>query len=180
MKQTIIIFEGADRCGKTQIAHELSARLSIPYFKASNERDVYLNKKDYFIKHLQYADPRVVDVLKQTGQSLIMDRAYPSEWVYSKVMNRETDDRMLEKVDESFAELNAWIVVCHRSSYQGIVDDIDSNINEDVLKNLDNEYKNFLKFTKCKKMMLNVDDENLDREVNDVLFTLGEGGYKRR
>jgi len=174
-KQRIIILEGVDMSGKTEISHELSKRLDIPRFKASNEHDVFLNRSEnHFIKHLQYADPRVVDLLSQTKQSLIMDRAYPSEWVYSKVLGRETDDRMLEKIDQSFANLGAWIIICHRSSYASIVDDLDSSIDASVLDRLDNEYRRFLKFTKCKTMLLNVDDENLQREINDIMFVIGD------
>lgn len=179
-EQTIIILCGPDMCGKTNIGKELSHQFNVPYFKAKNEHETYLKQKDYFLQQLLHADPRVVDLLTQTGQSLIMDRGYPCEYVYSKVMGRKTDFQMIEKLDEAFAAINTWIIVCHRSSYNGIVDDIDSNINEAMLNKIDNEYKSFMKLTKCKKMLLNVDDENLEREVNDILFMLGKGTYKKR
>jgi len=168
--QTIVIFEGPDRCGKSQIAKELSRRTGISYFKASSEHSTYLgDKKDLFLKQLLHADPRMIDLLRQTKLSLIMDRAYPSEYVYSKVMNRPTDHDMLNIVDQEYASLGAVIVICYRETYKGIVDDIDPKINESVLDRLQAEYIEFAKTTKCDVMFLNVSDENLDREVNQIL-----------
>ena len=173
MNQRIVMMVGADMSGKTQIALELSRRTGIPYFKASDEHDAYLSskvsKREAFLYTLRYADPRLFDVLKQAGYSLIFDRAYPCERVYSKVMGRETDVSMLDHMDEMWASLGTVIVVCYRSSYEGIVDDLDSKINAAVLQRLTDEYFEFAKITKCKVMFLNVDDEDLDREVNEVM-----------
>ena len=168
MKQQIVIVCGPDMCGKTQIAKELARQLEIPYFKASSEHDTYLSRKTLFINQLRYADTRVVDLLTQTGHSIIFDRAYPCEWVYSAVMGRDTDLKVLMKVDTAFATLGAKIVICHRSSYKGILDDIDANINENKLIELADAYREFAELTKCEIMFLNVDDEDLTREVNEI------------
>lgn len=171
--QTIVMFCGADRCGKTNIARELSLVTGIPYFKARDEHATYLNDKDAFVKQLRYADPRLCDFVRQTRQSVIMDRAYPCEWSYSKVMGRETDTVMLNKMDAAWATMDTRIVFCYRSSYEGIVDDLDPNITAPVLQALTNEYRNFSAATRCQKLWLNVDDENLNREVNEVLTFMG-------
>jgi len=171
--QRIIMFCGADMCGKTQIAKELSRRIGVPYFKATSEHDTYLSSKlprgEAFIQQLRHADPRLFDVLRQTGYSLVFDRAYPCEWVYSKVMHRETDHEMLDHMDEMWASLGTVIVICYRSSYAGIVDDLDSKINADVLQELTDTYFDFAKLTRCKVLNLNVDDEDLNREINEIL-----------
>jgi deoxyadenosine/deoxycytidine kinase len=154
--------------GKTEIAKELSKQTGIPYFKASSEHKTYLKEDNMFIQQLRYADPRMTDFLGQTGYSAIFDRAYPCEWVYSKVFDRETDEKALETIDGTYAAMGTRIVITRRHSYENIVDDIDKNINSDVLLKLDREYYNFSQWTKCKTLVLNVDDEDLTRELNDI------------
>lgn len=171
--QRVIMFVGADMCGKTQIAKELSRIAQIPYFKATSEHTTFLSSRysvsDQFINQLRFADPRVFDLLKQTRHSVIFDRAYPCEYAYSKVLGRETDLTMLQHVDESWASIGTKIVFCQRSSYAGIKDDLDPTIGEEHLRQLHEAYEQFAKWTKCKLYVLNVDDENLTREVDEVL-----------
>lgn len=171
--QRILFFVGPDMCGKTQIAQALSRVIDVPYFKATSEHASYLSGPNQFINQLRYADMRVFDMLKQTGHSVIFDRGYPCEFVYSKAFGRETDERVLALEDESYASLGAKVVICHRSSYEGIQDDLDSNIKESKLQELHNLYQEFAAWTKCDVLNLNVDDEELEREVADVLKFIG-------
>ena len=162
------MFVGPDMCGKSEIARELSRQLEVPLFKASSEHDTFMNAQQRFIHQLQYADPRVLDFLVQTGYSVIFDRAYPCEEVYAKVFRRNTDHRVLVHLDREYAKLGARIVICHRSSYVGIKDDLNKDIDAKVLQDLDRGYVNFSAWTRCNVLHLNVDDENLEREVRDV------------
>jgi len=172
MGQYIVFFVGPDMCGKTQIAQAVAKQVGVPYFKASSEHDSYLSskvsKREAFLNQMRYADPRVFDILKQTHYSMIFDRGYPCEYAYSAVMGRETDMTMLLHMDEMWSTINAKIVFCNRSSYDGIVDDLDSSIQSPTLAKLHEVYEEFLMWTKCKYLSLNVDDENLEREVADV------------
>lgn len=178
MTQKIIICVGADMTGKTQIAQELAHRLEVPYFKASSERDTFLasrgtfDKNKLFLNQLRYADPRMFDFLKQTGHSVVADRGFPCEYVYSLALCRETDYLMLNQIDQQYASLNTKIVVTSRSSYKGITDDIDPRLGEKTLQKIDDLYVEFMSWTKCDVMRLNVDDEDLNREVTDVLSWL--------
>jgi len=169
-KQQVIIFSGPDMCGKTQIAKELSRRLGISYYKSSSEHEAFLGKKDLFINQLRYSLPQMIDLVKQTGVSVVFDRGFPCEWAYARALGRETDLTMLDYVDQRFNELGARVVVCRRSSYVGITDDLDPRINQQMLEIIDGHYRDFEKyFTRCKTYSLNVDDEDLDREVAEVL-----------
>ena len=103
-----------------------------------------------------------------------MDRWYPSEWVYSRVFNRETDDDALEKIDEFVSKLKALIILPYRTSYNGIKDQFES-ITNDKMKEIDLMYKYFASWTKCKMMRLNVDDEDLTREITEILRFIDEG-----
>lgn len=166
--QVIVQLVGPDMTGKTQIAKELAHRLGVPYFKASSERETYLTGPDMFVNQLRYADPRMVDFLRQTGHSVVFDRGYPCEFVYSDVMNRETDMAALRHVDRAYAELGTRIVVCTRRNYDGIVDDIDSSITSGVLQLLEKRYRLFSEWTSCECLFIYVDDEDLDREVSEI------------
>ena len=172
-KQKLIIVVGPDMCGKTEIAKELARRLSVPYFKATSEHTSFLSsrvsKNDQFLNQLRFADPRVLDILRQTGHSVVFDRGFPCEYAYSVVMNRETDIVMLRHLDEAYARLGAVVVFCRRSSYEGITDDLDPTIGQELLDKLDAAYEGFSGWTKCKLLKLNVDDEDLDREVKEII-----------
>lgn len=171
--QKLVFFVGPDMCGKTEIAKEVSRKLRVPYFKATSEHTSFLSsrvsKNDQFLNQLRFADPRVLDILRQTGHSVVFDRGFPCEYAYSKVFSRETDLTMLKHIDEAYAALGAVIVFCHRSSYKDIKDNLDSSITELVLAKLHDVYKEFASWTKCRLLSLNVDDENLEREVFDVI-----------
>lgn len=172
-KQLLLFFVGPDMCGKTQIAQEVSKVTGVPYFKATSEHTSFLSsrvsKNDQFLNQLRFADPRVYDLLRQTGHSVVFDRGFPCEYVYSKVLGRETDMVMLRHMDEAWASLDAVVIFCHRSSYKGIVDDLDPTVKGDTLQQLHDVYEEFIEFTKCNWLRLNVDDEDLDREVTDIL-----------
>ena len=172
MKQRLIFFVGPDMCGKTQIAQATSRFLSVPYFKATSEHTSFLSTRvstsDQFLNQLRFADPRVLDILRQTGHSVVFDRGFPCEYAYSRVFGRETDMVMLKHVDEAYAALGASVIFCHRSTYAGIHDDLDPSIGQELLDKLHAAYEDFASWTKCRLLRLNVDDEDLKREVLDV------------
>ena len=177
MPQHIIFFVGPDMCGKTEIAKATACELGVPYFKASSEHDSFLSsrvsKREAFLNQLRYADPRVFDVLKQSGYGLVFDRGFPCEYVYSSVLGRETDLTMLRHMDEMWASIGAKIVLCYRKlGYSGIVDDLDSSLDASVLLDLERGYREFASWTKCRLQELAVDDEDLGREVTEVISQL--------
>lgn len=180
-KQNIIFCCGPDMCGKTQIAKELSRRLNIPYFKAKSEHSSAISDShirsslDYgfanqkFLQQLLIADPRTLDLFTQCGYSIIADRNYPCEWVYSKAFCRPTDPIALDFLDESYAKLGAKIIIAYRSSYKGLTDDLDPRIDSQKLVKLDALYREFANWTQCETLFLNVDDEDLNREVVEII-----------
>jgi len=171
-KQTILFFVGPDMCGKTEISKATAKALGVPYFKASSEHDSFLSsrvsKREAFLNQLRYADPRVFDVLKQTGYGLIFDRGFPCEYAYSKVLGRETDMMMLAHMDEMWASIDARIILCRRMDYTHVVDDLDPTIRGETLQQIEDAYLDFFDWSRCKHLVLNVDDEDLGREVHDI------------
>ncbi len=168
--QPIVFMIGPDRCGKTEIGKALSKRLGVPYYKAAAERTAFVSNQDRFINDIRYSCPARLDLLKQLGAGVVYDRGYPCEWVYSRFFERQTDETAITWLDEQYAEMGAVIVICHRQKgYAGIVDDLDPNIEVHALNELHDLYWDFSKVTKCRVLKLAVDDENLDRELADII-----------
>ena len=167
-QQQIIVFCGADKTGKTEISQELSHKLKIPYFKVSREKLKFRNG-DHFVNEMKYADPRLIDVLSQTGYSLIMDRGWPCEWVYSRFLNRQTDDGALRYSDNGFSQLGAKIIICYRNDYSGLIDeDRPDLLTPTNLEKISKLYNEFGKWTKCDVFYLNVDSENLPEQITEI------------
>jgi len=163
MKQRIIIFDSPDGTGKSNIAQALGHRLGIPYFKMNTEHENW--RKGKFKEALEFDQTYIYQFLKQTGYTAIIDRAYPAEWVYSKVYGRETNDKLLLDLDRGFAELGTTIVVPLRRDYSK--NRKDELVENSMLPKLDEAYHEFCKWTKCNVIKIHVDDfdDSLDAEL---------------
>ena len=171
IKQRIFILDGPDQCGKSEISQHLAKTLKIPYFKNSIDKKAFANDdENYFQNCMRYAEPFWLSYLEQSKTSVVMDRGYLSEAVYSKVFSRETDHDLIMKLDEMYSKLNTYIVFCFRSSYTGWYDDFDpKRIDSKTLWKLDSEYRLFLNTTKCRVINLCVDSHNLNEQTNVIL-----------
>lgn len=165
---TVVLFDGSDKVGKTEMAKELSRRLSIPYFKNESEWKAFSNDPSYFVNALKYGDPYFYNFLKQTGHSTILDRSYPSEWVYSRVYGRKTDHDVLRYVDKLAAEIGIKIVIPYRTSYEGLHDDM-HDIDSKHMQKISDAYSEFLNWTQCNVLHLCIDCEDLDWEMETIL-----------
>ena len=173
-KQRVIIFDGPDGCGKTNIAAALSDVLGIPVFKNQFEWDNFDlgSSNNYFINAIRYQHPYVLSFLKQTGSSVIFDRAHPSEFAYSRVFGRETCEKSLELCDIMSADLSAKIIIPYRTSYGSVEDEY--GVTPSHLRALESEYRSFADNTRCDVYFLNVDDEDLGRELAEIIDFLGD------
>lgn len=172
--QHVIILEGTDMSGKTEIAHALSRELGIPYWKCDREWSAFKGDTSYFRNTVRYGDEYFVSYLRASGASVIKDRGYPSEWVYSRAMGRPRDDEALWHIDMQYAALGATIVLCKRSSYAGISDDLfGAELGPKKLTEIAGLYEQFAVQSRCRIIDLNVDDENLVRELAELRLALG-------
>lgn len=178
-KQQVIIFDGPDGCGKTNIAEALSRALGIPVFKNQFEWDNFdLNSSNnYFISAIKYQHPYVLSFIKQTGTSVIFDRAHPSEFAYSRVFGRETCEKSIKLCDVMSSGLNAKIIIPYRTSYENVQDEY--GVTAEHLRILEHEYREFANITACDVYFLNVDDEDLDRELGEIIDFLGDDNESR-
>lgn len=164
--QKIYIFDSPDGTGKTEISKELSRRIGIPYFKMTTEHENWRNGT--FKEALRFDQTYIAEFLRQTHHSVIIDRAYPAEWVYSKVFNRETDDVVLERVDRIFSDLGAFIVIPVRDDYSNSRED--EVVPREKLQEIHDTYKMFAEWTKCHVIELNVDklQNDLNAEMDSI------------
>lgn len=172
-EQRIIIVVGPDQCGKTQIARALSQQTGIPYWKFESEWSAFKDDPALFARTVRYGDEYLASYLKASGASLIKDRGYPCEWVYSRAFGRASDDEAVRRADEQFAALGTVIVWCTRSSYAGINDDMfPSDLGPEKLAQIDVLYGKFAELSRCRVIRLNVDDEDLARELTEIRAAL--------
>ena len=169
----VILFDGSDKVGKTEMARELSRRLNVPYFKNESEWNAFSNDPSYFKNALRYGDPYFYNFLKKTGTSTILDRSYPSEWVYSRVYGRQTDDEALNHVDSLASSIGVKIIIPYRTSYEGLHDDM-HDIDSKQMQKISDTYTDFIKWTRCETLHLCVDTEDLDWEMKTILEFIGK------
>lgn len=164
--QTIIVMEGPDGCGKTNIGKALADEICVPYFKVETERRNW--HAGEFVKALEHDQTYIVQFLEQTGHSVLIDRAWPSEYVYSRVFGRQTNMDVLEEVDGRFAMLDAKIVLCLRNDYSVVQDDL---VDSSRLMGIHDAYLDFARWTRCKVTHLYVDDgwKSQQEQVNNVI-----------
>ena len=98
--------------GKSEISKELARRLGHAYFKNTDEWTTDLRTPEYFKNILVYGGTFLTSFLEQVKPNVVLDRYYPSEWVYSRVFGRETDEVVLKKIDRKFAAAGGKIVIC--------------------------------------------------------------------
>ena len=166
MKQHVLILDAPDNTGKTHIGKELSRITGIPYFKNADEHKYFLKDPDYFIHAIRYVDTYFTSYLESSGASVILDRAWPSEWIYSQALGRKTDIEILRELDVRHAALGTNIIIPLRSDYSNVKDDY--AVVNDNIKKIHDLYLEFSIWTKCHCMTLNVDDEDLNREIMEI------------
>jgi hypothetical protein len=172
MKQRVVIFGGPDRCGKTTIANELSRQTGIPYFKPSNQGHFARNDPGVFQLQTQWGEPKLFDFIKQTKHSVIMDRGFPCDYAYSKVLKRNTAWSMIDTLDQAYGEIGALFVVTVRRDYSGRFDDQWDRIKEDTLRELDSEYRLYAGRTHMRSIVLETDEQDLKKQIEAITLYL--------
>jgi len=166
-EQLIIIFDGPDGCGKTNIAQELALQLGIPYYKNEAEHQYFRADPSYFIHAIRYVDTYFTGYLEKSGASVILDRAWPSEWIYSRVMGRDTDMAVLRDLDKRHAGLGTFIITPYRSSYHAVCDEYHEVT--DHIEQIHDLYAEFYSWTRCRNLRICVDSEDLDEQVKTII-----------
>ena len=143
----VLILEGVDRAGKTTIGYELSRLLKIPIYKGSSPHNLSLP----FYMETEISQTIFHDFLYKTKYSIILDRAYPSEYVYSTVYKRKTNRKMLHKLDIKFRDLNTVLIYVH-ADYNVLKSRFttERKVRTSKIRSIANEYDKFLESTKLR------------------------------
>lgn len=163
---SIIIFDGVDNCGKTEISHAVVERL-LPdhqYFKVKQER-IHVEKVDPAILKVSHELQLnfFYELARQAKLNIVMDRFYPSEYVYGSLF-RQINEDLIWEFDAKFAELGVKIIIPHKGD-AFLEDELWT---KEQLIQVREKYKEFAEKSKCDVLLLNTEDENLDRELADI------------
>ena len=165
----MLALEGCDKTLKSLFAERLTHLLHVPTYKNKGEWSSKLDSSTYWRDLLEFGGTFLIDFMEQVRPSVILDRFYPSEWVYSQVFNRETNFEVLRWMDERFNAMGGIIILFRRRSYQGFVDDLHVEIDATMLERLDAKYEEFKSWTKCRVVEVWLETEDLQKETDYII-----------
>lgn len=157
-------------CGKTNIAEAVSSVTHVPVYKSGREHDLFHDPLANY-HTLKYANYELIRMLDITGASVMFDRFFPSEWVYSQVFGRASDLSLVLEYDKYWSSLGGKIVFFDKPEMDGEDELIPSNRYNEI-RSL---YQEYMKLTSCDFMYLDTSDKNLGNQVRQtVRFIMGE------
>ena len=166
----LILMCGVDNCGKTEIATALAKRLpDYQYFKVKQER-IHIEKiapeilKQAHLLQLNF----FYEFARQAEFNVIMDRFYPSEFVYGSLF-RKIDEEKIWEFDKLFAELGTKIIILQKQN-----DKLEDELwTKEQLIAIKAKYQEFAAKTKCQVLVLDTDSEDLEYELFEISKFLG-------
>lgn len=161
----IILFEGFENTGKTEISTELSRLLEIPRYKDTREHKCFSGKSSYSqelslvhetYKILSYFDQGII-------KNVILDRDYISEYAYGKIYRPKQYDKYdcenyIWAYDNWYFLNNLYTIFCYKNKYNGYSDPLVQLSDKDKV---DKRYLEFFNKTVNKTLMLNTESEDL-------------------
>jgi len=171
MKNDIIIFEGPDRCGKTEIAKNLADILDYQYFKNTEEHNNFKKGSFNVSIELKYITSLLSNI-EVKGNGIIFDRFFISEYVYAKMYKRSLNLKEIKHYDSLYAKSNAKIIYCYKDKYRTYDDEIIDIKHINKIKKL---YEQYFNKTEIKVFKLKTDDEDLINQLAVIISWLKNG-----
>lgn len=172
--EKIIFFEGPDKSGKSTIAEVLARKLNLPYIPSETAQ----NQGDYY-NDLVYGELKLAKFLVQLsdgGQSIsfVKDRNWISELIYGTVYGRKVCYETLARLDELYANLNTYVIVCIKNDNKYNLEGEPELVLENHQK-LHNKYINWFYETESKypKLLLNTSDQTLNNQISIIKQFIG-------
>lgn len=150
----IIIVEGVDGAGKSTLVEELSARTGIPVYAP----DTAGHAPETISAELSQAEDRGAwGAILSSGESLILDRAFPSEYAYGNAYARRFDSDAVMRLDTAVSKRphvafllglphplrEAHDLLTFFADTRGVAD-----VDAGLLADLDRHYREFLSFSR--------------------------------
>lgn len=161
-KKSIVIFEGPDSTGKTSIAKAfVKKHPEFQYFKVKKEKQYVAKLKPKAIQEMHEHELRFFyEMASQIDFNVIMDRSYPSEYVYGKLF-RKIDENFILQQDKKFGKLGVKIVILTKPDAMLS----DNLFNRKQLVQVKEGYIQFAKKTRCKLLVMDTSDRNIDSQL---------------
>jgi|TARA_Y100000310_G_scaffold309357_1_gene353365 hypothetical protein len=157
MDQNILIFENCTNIDHSKLLNSCSRKLYLEIFKFDANLKIYdeLTKEQIVENNLLFADPYIIQFLKQTRQSAIFDRKHISQYVNSKIDGLKIDDDIFKKVDDLYSKLGTIIILLY------------DKFNKDPKYDL---YIKFLENTMCKVLSVDINDDVFNNTCKIISF----------
>ena len=167
----IIIFEGVDHAGKTTIAQEFCKRNpEYDYFKVKQEQ-IHIEKIDPDVlkqSHLLQLN-FFYELARQVDFNVVMDRFYPSEYVYGSLF-RNIDEEKIMEFDKLFASINTSIIIVEKDD-----DKLEDRLwSKEQLIAIKDRYVKFAAHCKCNILRLHTDSEDLEKQMTAISEFIGK------
>lgn len=165
-ERKLLIVEGPDGSGKTNIAEGLALKYQLPYFKQAQQKKNWTDGGDSYLNELRFGERRQIDLIRRLGIDAVFDRGFPSEWVYSQVFGRKTDMDYLNEVDKAYAQMGAYVIICLRHDYGKVREDDLFDVKKNI-EALHDAYLRFVHWSRCDTRVIYVDafGNDLQREL---------------
>lgn len=166
----IIHCEGPDNVGKTHIAHALASKYNLAYWKNDDNKVYQENNPGMFLSILRFhysQFPRMSQLFESKCGGIVFDRNFISEWVYSNLFRRGTDDDLICLLEEEYAKLHtAGIVYCYKTGYDYHKDD---HINVEQVDKIRDLYQYYLNNrVKMPVLRLDTTNEDIDSQLEKI------------
>ena len=162
-KYNLIIIEGIDKSGKSTLADKLLKSIKNSVHIKANIRP-YNNTKEESQKIKEYYES-ILELLNNKffkDKTLIVDRFYPSQLVYSiKRGNDNFNDKWYEEFENKIIKFNHLLIYCYISDnilHKRFLRDKEEYLKIKDIKLILNRYNYFVTITKLNKILINTLD----------------------
>jgi thymidylate kinase len=168
MTKCRLIIEGVDGTGKTTIANALAPYLNAHVYKSGREHKLF-GEKNAQLNVLKWAVYEQLKMVELCEIDIIFDRLFPSEWVYSKAFNRESDNNLVLSYDRWWNKLGGKIVFLTKSNNTKD----DEIIDKEKYAEIEALYAKYAEESTCDVLVLDTSDEDIAVQINKILEFIG-------